>query len=960
MSLTTYQAIELRNINVKDFLQKHYPIEFKNNKALCPFHNETTPSFSYEPKDNFVSCLGCGAGGDTISCVQKLDKLSNYEASKKVCELENIVYDTKEDTKELSQEEKKKKEEEYKKRCEAIQSKKDAEEKADKKLRDKAKQQMLPLASKYVEDFNKHYGRIASHTLKLFPNQSDTFAEWANHYLGYDIFQDTIVTINRVVGQVHNIKHRTKRNKKGELYPGKWVGHYKGSVHPFPLEYSQTHTSDTMILTEGEKDSINLLSFDINNLTLGGVANSWIPYKELLRNKIVYIWFDNDSPGYENAVKKYREIEDVCKDVYIVLFYHIQEGLEKGYDVSDFLVEKNCKTKEDIFHAIAYSSYKLTNELIDDIGEYIDKDLSDYHTLSSLKDFRDIKKQWSKTDKEGIAYNIIKIKGELDDEEVDLFLKDLAASKKEKHYETIKDLMIKSAYERKTKPDELAEAIANFEKVFSRLMSVKKVLLTNYRQTHIVDIVAAFLKMAKNSGYTFAKYKSGLYVWTGTHYHYIEELVDLTTWIHNFWFFHAQVDFKKQTDRNIKEIVENIISKSYNINEVRRYQQSRIMNVLNGTLIISKRAKIIFKPSHQKSDCSTNILHFNYDEEAKCPKWNKFLNRVIPDKSDQKTLMEFIGYCFLPTHNYEAFLFLYGKSGANGKSVIMEVIRNFFGEDNTSSLQLQQFYDHQLVALQNKLINIGTEIDSKGMDKGQLSTLKALVSPKDSIQINPKNRDPYQLKPNEKPKLINAGNDKPQGSEVDNAVFRRMLLISFDTEIKDDEKIRDLSDRFKDEMSGILNLALESLKNLVHNGKFTKSERMKREIEEYKDDINPIRNFIKDNVVIENGCMVPKKMVYHFYKEWVFEKGNKPFGEAGFWKKIKEEFPKINTAGVQIRFSNDYLGTDKPRFIENFSIQPAEFTSFSFNKEDTPIASLNIDMSTKDILIFDESVPSEI
>ena len=80
--------------------------------------------------------------------------------------------------------------------------------------------------------------------------------------------------------------------------------------------------------------------------------------------------------------------------------------------------------------------------------------------------------------------------------------------------------------------------------------------------------------------------------------------------------------------------------------------------------------------------------------------------------------MEFIGYCFLPSHEFESFLFLYGKSGANGKSVILDTIRNFFGEDNVSSLQLQQFEGHQLYGLSNKLINIGTEIDKNGTDKG--------------------------------------------------------------------------------------------------------------------------------------------------------------------------------------------------------------------------------------------------
>lgn len=961
-----YAQIYKKNINVKDFIEQHYDVVFKSNKANCPFpsHDDKTASFAYNPNKNYAHCFGCGRGGDAITFVQHYEKCSNIEAAKKVCDLEKIAYEENFKTEELSPEQKAQHEAELKKYEEEKKARDAAIEAEDKKLRDKAKKQMATLAPAFAEAYHKFYDRVSKTALELFPNQSDTFHDWAHSYLGYDEDQDTIVTINRVGSEVFNIKHRTKRNKEGELNTGKWIGHYKGTAHPFPLEYFKGHKKNTVVLVEGEKDSLNLLSYDINNLTLGGVSNSWLNHKELLRDKVVYIWFDNDKAGYINAVKKYRELEGVCADIFIVLFYHISQNLPKGYDVSDFLKDRKHKTKDEIFHDIAYSSYHLTNELINEIEDVANglstkKDtapvsLKEYHSFSPLKDFRDIKKEWSKVDKEGNAYNILPVKGELDDEELDDFLRELSASKRDKHYGTVKDIVIRSAYERKQKPDELAESMEKYEKIFNRLMEVKKILITNYRQTHIVDIVRAFLEMAKKSGNTFGKYKGGLYIWTGTHYHYIENLEDLTTWLHNFWFFHAKVDFKKQTERNVKEVVDNIISKAYNINEVKRYQDHRVMNVLNGTLYINKRAKIIFKDAHHKKDCATNILNFHYDESATCPKWSKFLNRVIPDKADQATLMEFIGYCFLPTHNYEAFLFLYGKSGANGKSVIMEVIRNFFGEENTSSLQLQQFYEHQLSSLQNKLINIGSEIDVKGMDKGQLSTLKAIVSPKDAIQINPKNKDPYQLKPTDKPKLVFAGNDKPQGSDVDNAVFRRMLLISFDTEIKDDEKIRDLSERFKDEMSGILNLALKHLQNLVSNGRFTKSERMSAEIEAYKDDINPIRNFVKENVKAEKGCMISKKLAYSFYKEWANEKGYRPFGETNFWKRVKEEIPSIDTTGKQVRYDNEYIGTDKPRFIENLAIISSEFSAFVHNGKTINTNLLNIDMLSREIMIFDD------
>ena len=53
-------------------------------KALCPLHNERTPSFFIDPKKQRFVCYGCGASGDVISLVQNLDGCGFTEAVKKL------------------------------------------------------------------------------------------------------------------------------------------------------------------------------------------------------------------------------------------------------------------------------------------------------------------------------------------------------------------------------------------------------------------------------------------------------------------------------------------------------------------------------------------------------------------------------------------------------------------------------------------------------------------------------------------------------------------------------------------------------------------------------------------------------------------------------------------------------------------------------------------------------------
>lgn len=52
----------------------------KDYWGKCPFHNDTTPSFTVSPAGQFFKCFGCGASGDVAEFVQKFDRVDFKEA----------------------------------------------------------------------------------------------------------------------------------------------------------------------------------------------------------------------------------------------------------------------------------------------------------------------------------------------------------------------------------------------------------------------------------------------------------------------------------------------------------------------------------------------------------------------------------------------------------------------------------------------------------------------------------------------------------------------------------------------------------------------------------------------------------------------------------------------------------------------------------------------------------------
>ncbi len=314
-----------------------------------------------------------------------------------------------------------------------------------------------------------------------------------------------------------------------------------------------------------------------------------------------------------------------------------------------------------------------------------------------------------------------------------------------------------------------------------------------------------------------------------------------------------------------------------------------LINLENGTYEITAQGVTLRR--HQKEDFLTYCLTFSFNPEASAPLFMQYLNRVLPDKSSQLVLQEFIGYIFIRHLKLEKALILYG-SGQNGKSVLFEIITALLGEVNVSTKSLGDLVDRDSgndnrAKLKDKLVNYGSEISSRGMD---VDMFKRLVSG-EPVAAREKYKTSFDLKNN--CKFIFNANKLPAEIEHTEAYFRRFIIIPFTVTISDSEKDPELHTKIiNSELPGVLNWAIEGLHRLLEKKKFSDCEAANNTLSTYKKESNSVAMMIEeegfvDGYSLEHEYHMPNKKLYPIYRNYCSESGMHPLSKVNFSKELK-------------------------------------------------------------------------
>lgn len=214
----------------------------------------------------------------------------------------------------------------------------------------------------------------------------------------------------------------------------------------------------------------------------------------------------------------------------------------------------------------------------------------------------------------------------------------------------------------------------------------------------------------------------------------------------------------------------------------------------------------------------TSVLPYAYDPGADCPTWKGFLSDVLrPGQVD--TLQKFMGLGCVPRSNMsrkvEKTLWLVG-SGANGKSVIHDVMVYVYGDGNFSDASLYNLIKpgdeglRCIASIAGKLFNYCTEVDSGDISRYE-GNFKSLVSG-ERQQVRRIGGNVEMI--DEIPYLVFNMNQQPTNRGMGRAFMRRVQIIDFRSVVSDKDQRLDLVDVLCREASGIRNWLIEGYMRL--------------------------------------------------------------------------------------------------------------------------------------------------
>lgn len=361
---------------------------------------------------------------------------------------------------------------------------------------------------------------------------------------------------------------------------------------------------------------------------------------------------------------------------------------------------------------------------------------------------------------------------------------------------------------------------------------------------------------------------AGVHFYTGTHWQLMQDST-----VEHFVMSAAQVMGADPGEVRHYRFSEDMLA------QLKKHTQHQLptapnkLNLINGTYDTST-GKL---GEHKPEDYLFYVLPYEVNEKAKCPKFDKYLNHVLPNKTFQEVIFSYVASCF-STVKLEKMLCLYG-SGANGKSVLLDILKGVLGKDNCTYVPIDSLAgegargQNSRTLINNKLVNFSYE--SK-LTKIDFNTFKLLAS-REPIEARYMYGNPFFME--NYARTIYSVNQLPTHLESTQGLFRRLLIVPFEVTIDKDKQDKRLAENIvRDEAPGVLNYILKALTKFNKDENIAVPEALDKLVDDLETETDNVKLFLKEANYVPDLKTPPVKLpllkdVFFEYKDFCEEAG---------------------------------------------------------------------------------------
>lgn len=292
--------------------------------------------------------------------------------------------------------------------------------------------------------------------------------------------------------------------------------------------------------------------------------------------------------------------------------------------------------------------------------------------------------------------------------------------------------------------------------------------------------------------------------------------------------------------------------------------------------------------AHELGDLITKLAPVEYRRDVGCPRWEDFLHEIMNGRSELvRFLQRAVGYSLTGETSERCLFFLHG-GGRNGKTTLLEVLRDILGDyamqtpPETLLAKRPGGIPNDVARLKGaRFVTAAETPDGRRMAE---ALIKGLTGG-DTISARFMRGEWFDFAV--EAKIWLCSNHKPIISGTDPAIWDRILMIPFDVRFEGDQVDKGLRDKLLAERIGIFRWAVDGAREWRRDGLKVPDE-VRAATQCYRTENDVLGAFLGECCVSFRDASVVANELHKAYTAWAKENGEEPLSCRKLGDRLRE------------------------------------------------------------------------